>query len=76
MRQEILPPPPTNPYHPSMPLPVSGGAREVVSVSADGIADAPAVVDGVVLRRPRLIQAILTRKERGVAGVQPMNSWL
>jgi hypothetical protein len=45
-------------------------------VDGDGIADAPAVVDGVLLRRPRLIQAILTRKERGVAGVQPMTSWL
>ena len=52
------------------------GALLVVAVDADGIADAPAVVDGVLLRRPRLIQAILTRKERGVAGVQPMTSWL
>jgi hypothetical protein len=33
-------------------------------------------MDGVRLRKPKLIQHILTRKERGVPAVPAMTSWL
>ena len=59
--------------------PANGSGAPRVVANIDGTVDlpeAPAVMDGVLLRRPRLIQAILTRKERGVAAVQPMLSWL
>jgi hypothetical protein len=44
--------------------------------SGDGFGDAPEVMDGVRLRKPKLIQHILTRKERGVPAVPAMTSWL